>query len=116
MAAAGLTTSSLSALALTASLSRDTTATCENSAPLGFQHLVQPHTWLCALCALTVTLTGRSSHLQTSVPPAKSFAVGLMPWSTAGWIETAMAGLPFCLTFPVVFDEPSRRRRQTGFV
>ena len=42
------TTFSLSALAVTLRLSRGTTATCENSAPPGFQHFVQPHTWLCA--------------------------------------------------------------------
>jgi hypothetical protein len=29
---------------VTRSLSRGTTATCENSAPAGFQHLVHPHT------------------------------------------------------------------------
>jgi hypothetical protein len=46
MAAFGSTTVSFSAFWLTRSLSRGTTATCENSAPAGFQHLVHPHTWL----------------------------------------------------------------------
>src|SRR5437870_1014163 len=36
------TTLSFSAFLDTRSLSRDTTATCENSAPSGFQHLVHP--------------------------------------------------------------------------
>src|SRR5882724_11783820 len=44
----GSTTLSLFSLALTLRLSRETTATCENSAPCGFQHLVQPQTWLWA--------------------------------------------------------------------
>jgi hypothetical protein len=44
MVALGSTTFSLSAFAVTESLSRGTTATCENSAPLGFQHFVQPQT------------------------------------------------------------------------
>src|ERR1700720_4205648 len=82
------TTFSLSALAVTLSLSRGTTATCEKSAPAGFQHFVQPQAWLWALCALIVTTTFLSEHLQVSVPPAKFAAAGLMPLSTAGWMET----------------------------
>jgi hypothetical protein len=31
---------------VTLTLSRDTTATIEKSAPFGFQHLLQPQTWL----------------------------------------------------------------------
>src|SRR6185503_5695777 len=38
------TTASLSSFAVTRTLSRGTTATWENSAPAGFQHLVQPQT------------------------------------------------------------------------
>src|SRR5687768_657874 len=38
------TTASLSALVVTRTLSRGTTATWENKAPAGFQHLVQPQT------------------------------------------------------------------------
>jgi hypothetical protein len=40
----------LSAFFVTSTLSRGTTATTENSAPSGFQHLVQPQAWLCAVC------------------------------------------------------------------
>src|SRR5580704_8554252 len=80
----GSTTASLSAFWVTLTLSRDTTATTENSAPLGFQHFVQPQAWLCADCAPTATLTGLSVHLQDRVPPAKSFAPCLTPLSTDG--------------------------------
>jgi len=86
--ALGSTTFSLSPFALTLSLSRGATATCENVAPAGFQHLVQPQTWLWALCPLIDTATFLSEHLQYSVPPAKFAAAGLMPLSTAGWMET----------------------------
>src|SRR2546422_3263723 len=89
--ALGSTTFSLSAFAVTLSLSRGTTATCENSAPAGFQHFVQPQTWLCALWLAIDTVTFLSGHLQVSVPPAKFAAAGLMPLSTAGWMETGAA-------------------------
>ena len=75
---------SLFPLAVTARLSRLTTATIENSAPCGFQHLVQPHTWLNAVLPFSVTVTGAELHLQVSVPPAKSVLPGLTPPSTAG--------------------------------
>src|SRR5579862_1382382 len=78
------TTASLSAFFVTLTLSFDTTATTANSAPLGFQHLVQPQAWLCAVCALTETSTGFCVHLHTSVPPAKSLPVGLIPLSSDG--------------------------------
>ena len=39
-------------------LSRGTTATTENTAPSGFQHLVQPQAWLWATSPLMPTLTG----------------------------------------------------------
>ena len=38
-------------------LLRETTATCENNAPSGFQHLLQPQAWSCAVCALSATPT-----------------------------------------------------------
>jgi hypothetical protein len=79
---------SLSPFFATVTLSRGATATTANSAPLGFQHLVQPQAWLCADWDLTVTSTGFWLHLQTSVPPAKSLAAAFEPLSTAGWIET----------------------------
>src|SRR5438270_8560076 len=97
MVALGSTTFSLSAFALTLSLSRGTTATCENNAPLGFQHFVQPQTWLWALWPLMVTATFPSVHLQYSVPPEKFAAAGLMPRSTAGWMETVLAMIHFLL-------------------
>jgi hypothetical protein len=86
----GSTTFSLSAFAVTSTFSRGTTATIENMAPAGFQHCVQPQTWLCAVCALTATVTGFDAHLHASVPPAKSAAPCLTPLSTDGWIATAM--------------------------
>src|SRR5271165_488727 len=84
MVADGSTTSSLSPFWVTFTLSFDTTATTENSAPFGFQHLVQPQAWLCAICAPIDTLTGLSAHLQVKVPPAKSFDPCLTPLSTDG--------------------------------
>src|SRR5262249_1945433 len=89
MVALPSTTASLSAFFVTLTLSLPTTATTENTAPLGFQYLVQPQGWLCAVCDLMDTSTGSFAHLQVSVPPAKSLAVGLMPLSTEGWIEIA---------------------------
>jgi hypothetical protein len=46
IAAFGSTTLSFDSPAVTLSLSRGTTPTCENGAPFGFQHFVQPQTWL----------------------------------------------------------------------
>src|SRR5262245_11129638 len=74
----------------TLSLSRGTTATCENSATAGFQHLVQPHTWLCAVCAERVTVTGPCAHLHFNVPPENEADPFFTPPSTAGWIAIAM--------------------------
>ena len=84
MSAPGLTTFSLSPFRVTVSLSRGTTATSENSAPFGFQHCVQPHTWLCAQFAVMLTSTGLLSHRQRSVAPAKSCVPTCTPLSTAG--------------------------------
>src|SRR5881628_2260005 len=91
MVALESTTRSLSAFSVTVRFSRGATATCENSAPLGFQHLVHPQTWLWALWPLIDTATFRSEHLQYSAPPAKFAAAGLMPLSTAGWMESGVA-------------------------
>src|SRR3954453_21044429 len=91
MVAVGSTTFSFCSLAVTLTLSRPVTATIENSAPCGFQHLVQPHTWLCADWPVIETVTLLSAHLQDSVPPAKLGAAGLMPLSTAGWMEVAIS-------------------------
>src|SRR5262245_55133871 len=95
MVALASTTLSLSAPWVTVTLSRGTTATCENRAPAGFQHFVHPHTWLWAVCAATRTWTGLLAHLQVSVPPAKLALPAFTPPSTAGWIETAMAYPPW---------------------
>ena len=84
IAALASTTLSRSAFLLTLSLSRDTTATIENCAPAGFQHLVQPHTWLWAVCDVRVTSTGLLAHLHCNVPPAKLGEPGLTPLSTDG--------------------------------
>src|SRR5215470_17469710 len=94
MAALGSTIASLLPFALTLRLSRVTTATCENSAPLGFQHLVQPHTWLCAHWPLIAISTLSREQLQYSVPPAKFFAAGFSPPSTAGCILTSLMTSP----------------------
>src|SRR2546423_1184273 len=88
MVALGSTTFSLPSFAVTRRLSRETTATMEKRAPFGFQHLVQPHTWLWALWPLIATVTASLLHRHASVPPEKPALAGLMPLSTAGWIET----------------------------
>ena len=67
----GSTIFSLSPFSVTVTLSRGATATTENMAPSGFQHLVQPQAWLWAMWPLTFTLTGSVVQAQTSVPPAK---------------------------------------------
>src|SRR5262245_9572031 len=90
MVALESTTFSLSAFLVTLTLSRGTTATTENSAPLGFQHLVQPQTWLCAVCPLMLTSTGLVAHLQVRVPPVKLCEPGFTPLSTDGWIAFAI--------------------------
>src|SRR5579885_3587708 len=66
------------------------TATIENSAPAGFQHFVQPHTWLNATLPLTSTVTGEEPHRHASVPPSNCALPGLTPPSTAGWMEVVM--------------------------
>src|SRR3954471_20885809 len=80
----GSTTASFWPFASTLSLSRGTTATCENREPFGFQHLVQPHTWLCAACDRIDTWTLFCEQAHHSVPPEKSAAAGFRPPSTAG--------------------------------
>jgi hypothetical protein len=78
------TIASLSACRVTESLSRGKTATTENNAPLGFQHLVQPQAWLYAVWALSVTSTVSLVQWHTRVPPSNPLAAGLMPLSTDG--------------------------------
>ena len=84
MTADGSTIFSLFSLAVTFTLSREITATSENFAPSGFQHFVQPQAWLNAVLPFSETVTGLDVHLQVSVPPAKSFAPGLIPLSIFG--------------------------------
>src|SRR5690554_1275105 len=83
--ALGSTTRNLSPLAVTLRFSRGTTATIENSAPSGFQHLVQPQTWLCAHCPLICTCTGLLVHRHVKVPPENvSTCIFRTPPSTDG--------------------------------
>src|SRR5262249_35435469 len=84
MVAFGSTTLSFDSFAVTFTLSFATTATWENNAPFGFQHFVHPQTWLCAIWAPIDTVTCCELHLHLSVPPAKFFAAGFKPPSTAG--------------------------------
>src|SRR5262245_53840001 len=90
MAAAGSTIFNFCALAVTDTLSLPMTAICANTDPSGFQHLVQPQTWLCATLPFRPTVTGLEVHLQEIVPPAKLAEPGFTPLSTAGCILTAM--------------------------
>ena len=84
IAALGSTIFSFSSCAVTLSLSRETTATWENRAPSGFQHLLQPQAWLCAVWALIVTSTFSEAHLQRSTPPSKPGSAGNTPASIDG--------------------------------
>ncbi|CAI2933625.1 protein of unknown function [Aminobacter niigataensis] len=88
ISALGSTTASLSPFSSTVTFSWAVTATTENLAPSGFQHLVQPQAWLWATCPLIATFTGRSAQAQTSVPPLKLALPGLTPPSSAGCIDT----------------------------
>src|SRR4029077_16400966 len=88
--ALGSTTCNLSALAVTLRLARGTAATCENSAPAGFQHLVHPQMWLCAHWPVIATVTLLLGQRQTNVPPAKFAAAGFNPRSTAGCMAMDM--------------------------
>ena len=84
IAALASTTLSFCAFALTESLSRGTTATSEKVAPAGFQHLVQPQTWLKATLLLMLTVTASLLHLHFNVPPAYPALPALTPPSTDG--------------------------------
>src|SRR5688572_7356020 len=84
------TTASRCALEVTARFSRLTTATTENFAPAGFQHLVQPQAWLCATLPLMETVTGSLAQWQVSVPPLNFLAPAFTPLSIDGWSLMAM--------------------------
>ena len=72
MAALESTTWSFCSLAVTASLPRGTTATTENRAPSGFQHLLQPQAWLKATSLASVTVIGKPAKpTDLAVPPAR---------------------------------------------
>ena len=73
---------------MTDTASRPTTATWLKTAPAGFQHLVQPQAWLCAVWAPILTSTLSVEQLQCRVPPPKLGSPFLTPLSTAGWIFT----------------------------
>jgi hypothetical protein len=51
----------------------------ENKAPSGFQHFVQPHTWLWALWLDIVISTLFLLQWQVSFPPEKSSTLGVIP-------------------------------------
>src|SRR5688572_9209552 len=97
IAALGSTTESFSAPELTVSLSLGTTATTENTAPAGFQHLVQPQAWLWATLPLMETVTGSAAQWQVNVPPLNFFAPALTPLSIDGCSLIAMIPLPWFL-------------------
>src|ERR1043165_9379757 len=90
MVALPSTTLSFCAFDVTLRLSFGTTATTENTAPAGFQHLVQPQAWLCATLPLMETVTGSLAHLQVSVPPLNFLLPALTPLSIDGCSFMAM--------------------------
>src|SRR5215469_17391781 len=94
MVALSSTIFSLSPFSLTETLSRGTTATTENVAPSGFQHLVQPQAWLWATWLPIFTFTGFSAQLHTRVPPVKLEEPCFTPFARDGWIVSAIAFLP----------------------
>src|SRR5678815_793673 len=81
---------SLPALPVTLTLSFGTTATTENTAPAGFQHLVHPQAWLCATLPLMETVTGSVAQWQVSVPPLNFLLPALTPLSIDGCSLIAM--------------------------
>src|SRR3954469_4343681 len=81
---------SLAALLVTLTLSLGTTATTENTAPAGFQHLVQPQAWLWATLPLMETVTGSVAQRQLSVPPLNFLLPALTPLSIDGCSLMAM--------------------------
>src|SRR6185312_160609 len=94
MVAFSSTIFSLSPFSVTETLSRGTTATTENLAPSGFQHLVQPQAWLCATWLPIFTFTAPEAQLQARVPPVKLEEPCFTPLSTDGWIVSAICILP----------------------
>src|SRR4051812_41812606 len=90
MAALVSTMLSLAALLVTLRLSFGTTATTENTAPAGFQHLVQPQAWLWATLPFMETVTGSVAQWQVSVPPLNFLLPALTPLSIDGWSLIAM--------------------------
>jgi hypothetical protein len=85
------TTASLSPFSSTVTSPVPATATTENTAPSGFQHLVQPQAWLCAIWPFTATFTGLLVHAQTKVPPAKLALSFGRPLSMLGCNFSAMS-------------------------
>src|SRR5438128_473086 len=108
MAALGSTIFSLSPFSATLRLSRPTTATIENLAPAGFQHLVQPQAWLWAIAAPIFTFTGLDEHLQTSVPPAKLSEPLTIPLSIDGCRVVLAGAAAFFLNQPNISSSHSR--------
>jgi hypothetical protein len=85
---------SLLPFAVTLTLSLGTTPTTANTAPFGFQHLVQPQAWLWAMLPLILTVTGSFAHWHVRVPPAKFGEPFFTPLSTDGWMFTLAMSVP----------------------
>src|SRR3569833_178077 len=103
MAALSSTIFSLSPFSATDSLSLPTTATTENLAPAGFQHLEQPQAWLWATWAPIFTFTGLDAHLHTRVPPEKPAEPFLRPLSSDGCRLVLAGAACFFLKNPNMF-------------
>src|SRR4051812_35904120 len=115
MAAFSSTIFSLSPFSTTETASLPTTATTENLAPAGFQHLVQPQAWLWAIAAEIFTFTGLDAHLQTSVPPLKLSEPFLMPLSSDGCrVVLAGAAGAFFLKNPNISSSSSSASGETS--
>src|SRR5215471_450564 len=112
MVAFSSTIFSLSPFSSTVTLSRGTTATTENLAPAGFQHLVQPQAWLWATWVEIFTFTGLEAHLQTSVPPWKLSEPFLIPLSMDGCRLVLAGAAGFFLNNPNISCSSSIRVRR----
>src|ERR1700748_775162 len=100
MVALSSTIFSFAPLSATCTLSLPTTATTENLAPAGFQHLVQPQAWLWATWAPIFTFTGFDVHSHTRTPPANEAEPFFRPPSTRGWMVVLAGAAGFFLNNP----------------
>src|SRR6185312_13675054 len=116
MAAFSSTIFSLSPFSATSSLSRPTTATTENLAPAGFQHLVQPQAWLWAMAAPIFTFTGLDAHLHTRTPPWKLSEPLTIPLSIDGCRLVLAGAAAFFLKNPNISSSSEGVRRDCNAV